>query len=1224
MSLNEVADLSTVSPQQTFLVSQPEKPSATSTLYLNRYTTKNNDQTESHQVIGVHIVLAPNDRNGIWKALHVDRAKQKLDPQNPRVATKSLHIFCDTLEVRGEFSLPEAEVVVHARVINWATADAAINTSPLPWALDKAKNAEGNTAGQNGAHGRKAGSLKIFAARVEPTGDTRPRLVALGGNGQHPGSGRDGANGKSMQHWTQKIIHLKDNKCTVNFNPAAVYIDAWWVLAFVWIGGSTFGDNSWPEDGASALAAGVPGDAGDGGGLTTNVEALKRCFTNAGGTAGDKERDYSGGAAGTPTSAGKYKLKMYANTFGTDNADKDLTKTDSHETKKGADAKSQGPSKTKGDTPKPVVIAAPNAWVHPLGLRKALEYARDLFLGGGREEAEAMLVDYAAALAQEAPQQTGAWDATSEVQWTAAQSEVGSMLARLRGHLDYFGNAAGYTPLLSLAASVKLYANESERALKLLLLASWVDAEERNAKDAAAALDDAINAANQETMQAAAQVATAEEKIESVKSSIKSIKAELESLAGALNELRNSLLSKAKNDVQRKGYIRFGIKMAATICQVIPVGQPVLGTIGKLGDVAASFVGGKDDDIPDTVSKMGGVLTKASDAAKKAKEAKEKAEEKKKKKPPKDKEEAKKEGTDWIKVGKGLGTAVSGVADAMKELQVSEDEVEAELQRLESDSPEWKALTKKIRDLNKRKADFASQLVEGLQAVADGYARIAASADASVQMYQERGKEVGRLDPVATGAVREMGQRSRLALLKYLYLLVKAYETTVFSTLTVDWKLTEVTDKISDLLKPSAGFDAGKLNDYVKALTPLYEGNLNTVRSKLLDDFDVNEKTLTLQLGLDSEQTPEVIADLSRTGEIVIDPVAYGLLLPDRQLARLSDVRLVKLEFDPKGPQLPDRYNVVVTLQPAHTGTMRKRQQLYSVYSDEPLNWSWTMPDGKIEPGKRSKASEDVLDYILGKGADKIRQKVATPPVWSDLTVKLTYTPELSASESPRLTRLYFLFECDASFAPANQRVLTVRSLGAMPGAVIKCTPDLAKRADGFNQMVRIYDKGTAATLGVPEQVGGAVFDSWDLVSRQFSETGVKKREVKVKLDEHFLAQCHWTPLQAAAEPVVMQINIPASERRKLMRASRKGKGRATTNLVDEAAMKEFLEAAASETAPMPRDLPIRVGPTVKSAIIGIAPRLEEAEVLEEGKRWKRINFSGVIGWVDTAPSGNV
>ncbi|HEV2839766.1 MAG TPA: hypothetical protein VGW39_00430, partial [Chthoniobacterales bacterium] len=514
MSLNDIADLSKVSPQQTFLVSQPEKPKATSTLYLNRYTTKNNDQTEDHTVIGVHVVLAKDDPNGIWKALHVDRAKQKLDPGNPRVATKSLQIYCDTLEVRGEFSLPEAEVVVYARRLNWATADAAINTSPLAWALDKAKNAEGNTAGQNGAHGRNAGSLKIFAGKVEPSGDTRPRLVATGGNGQHPGSGRDGSDGKSMQYWTQYTFsaRVKDSKnvskCPVDFNPAAVYVDYAWSWLFLDGASGVKGDNSFPESGTNALGAGVPGDAGDGGGLTTNLEALKRCFTNAGGTAGDKQRDYSGGAAGTPTSAGKYKLKMVFDLLGTDNAKKDLDKTDSRNTTKGADAKSQGPRKAKGDTPKPVVSAVANAWLHPLGVQKALEYARDLFLGGERVETETMLADYDAALALDPPT-GGAWE-TDSAHWMAAQSEVASMLARLRGHLDYFGNAAGYTPLLSLPASVKLYANESERALKLLLLAGWVDAEERNAKDAAAALGDAINAANEETMQAAQQVTTAE------------------------------------------------------------------------------------------------------------------------------------------------------------------------------------------------------------------------------------------------------------------------------------------------------------------------------------------------------------------------------------------------------------------------------------------------------------------------------------------------------------------------------------------------------------------------------------------------------------------------------------------------------------------------------------------------------------------------------------------
>jgi hypothetical protein len=56
---------------------------------------------------------------------------------------------------------------------------------------------------------------------------------------------------------------------------------------------------------------------------------------------------------------------------------------------------------------------------------------------------------------------------------------------------------------------------------------------------------------------------------------------------------------------------------------------------------------------------------------------------------------------------------------------------------------------------------------------------------------------------------------------------------------------------------------------------------------------------------------------------------------------------------------------------------------------------------------------------------------------------------------------------------------------------------------------------------------------------------------------------------------------------------------------------------SAHSAAPPPRDLPIRVEPTVRSAVIGLAPTLEEAAVLEDGKRWKRINYRGVVGWVD-------
>src|SRR5581483_11492359 len=102
-----IPDLSGVSPQRSFLESRPDKPSPTSTLYMRRFSTQDGEGRGTHTVIGVHVVLAKGDPNGLWEALAVDRSAQKVDGENPRVATASLTICCDTLEVRGEFSLPE-------------------------------------------------------------------------------------------------------------------------------------------------------------------------------------------------------------------------------------------------------------------------------------------------------------------------------------------------------------------------------------------------------------------------------------------------------------------------------------------------------------------------------------------------------------------------------------------------------------------------------------------------------------------------------------------------------------------------------------------------------------------------------------------------------------------------------------------------------------------------------------------------------------------------------------------------------------------------------------------------------------------------------------------------------------------------------------------------------------------------------------------------------------
>ncbi len=187
---NEIADLSTVSPQCTFLESHPQPPKADSTLYLTRSATDNISGGQDHTIVGVQIVLAAGHPNGLWETLHIDRKAQRLnattqkkDPTKFLMATRSLTICCDTLEVHGEFCVPEADVTIYARRLVWASEDAAINTSPLLWDLPNAANAQGSTPGADGANGRNAGSARAFVSVVEPS-DDRIRATATGARGR--------------------------------------------------------------------------------------------------------------------------------------------------------------------------------------------------------------------------------------------------------------------------------------------------------------------------------------------------------------------------------------------------------------------------------------------------------------------------------------------------------------------------------------------------------------------------------------------------------------------------------------------------------------------------------------------------------------------------------------------------------------------------------------------------------------------------------------------------------------------------------------------------------------------------------------------------------------------------------------------------------------------------------------------------------------------------------
>lgn len=1160
--------LSWTSPQCSFIDSRPEAPKATSTLYIRRFSTKTPKGPEVHTVTGVHIVLEEGHENKLWEAFHVDRSTQTIDPKNPKVAIGSLRIYCDTLEVHGALSLPEANVDIFARRLIWADEDASINTSPLPWSLERARDAiEGvdgakSVPAEDGADGRSAGSIRAFVQDVESFGSTYFRWIAHGGNGQ------DGGRGERVQLTDSTVIlheGLPGGRATVNFTskgPRASFYQSF-ALDKNW-SRTTYPEWIWGKK--NHLPPGKPGNGGNGGSLTTNRNYGDMGLSNEVGYGGI-QHDPTGRTEGYPWYAyyGYYEIILRLDPALRKNGDPAMTFSLDRDCYLESERGKQGTSSDKA------VLDIPNAWVHPLGMQTVLEYVRDLSLAGAQDDLREMLSIYGEALSQPRPD-TGAWDGV-ESEWEAAHAEIATLLLRDRAHLDYFGNPAGYSPLLSLPGSIQLYKDEAKRALRMMLISKRISAADRSAREASTILDDTIGTVNADTQAAATQVNTGRQKIEQTTGSIRDLGKELNDLAGQLTRLRDELLAQAQADLDRKARIKSFFKIAGALCQVIPVGQPVLGALGSLAAVSSDFAGDDWETAPATIAKIGPVLEQGGNALAEAQKVAKEAGEGTSKTP-----------RDWSRIGKSLGSAFSLASEGLQALQVPKTEVEAALAKLQAESPAWKDLSEKIRTVNGKKVALFADLQTVVQSVGEGYSRLAANAGTVERLQKQRNRQMASLDAEAVSAVQHMEQRSRRALQEYLYLVVKSYEAAVLTRPTVNWQLQAVTDKIDDLVSPAQEWDAAKLNANAEALDTVFQDTLADIRSQLLKDYvktAVSKRPFTL---LERQTTGAIEALNSKTRRAVIDPLAAGLIDPDQQLARLRSVTLDGVTLDRAWSEMPKDFYVRLELVPARKGIMRRGSELYALSSESPGRWGWYCSpprrageDLRIDADTTSPANDDILDTIVGPGGKEIREKLSLVPAWSDLTLSVKFPSTLSASQLPKITELLFTVELDSGSAPEGQRVLTVRPEGGVGDEVISCSPhDKGGRGNGHGPMMRIYAEGERVDLQTSARSGNTVFKEWGVSEEEMASS---MSSLQISLERHVLVVPRWT------RPVTEGPGrVPAQAR----------PGRAGAPQV------------------------IRVEPDTASTAIGLVPRWGEATVLEHSKGWNLVNYRGITGWVAT------
>lgn len=1075
-----------------------------------------------------------------------------------RTNLRRLTLCADTLTVRNELKLPGTEIHVYARVLRFEEKG-AINTTPLSVAARADEREEA-------LRGQKGGDVHLHVQKLEAPGAGK-RIITRGGSGQPAREGKVGEAGHVVKEWDGKgsikemVIYTGDMDYSGDIREKAGDYKPLFAEKFAktpWqespVGydeAGTWGNKDWPTDGhPPKKLPGHPGHGGDGGSVFTALaDQLKDRVELGAGDSGGKADNVPQSAAGTPVRSCHVKVyyKVWAiRPFEDPRPGESATVrrdgvniTEKREVKPGPGATAPGlnsntPAAKPGSV-RPLENAGPGQWLHPATVRAVLAYGHDAILSGHTADARRMLADYRDAV------EAAGLDTKGGLEWSGLHGEVASMVERIDGPYDYFGNPAGWVPMLSLESNLKLYEAEIESSIRTMFLAYWMENIERDKTSAADALRAALDRLEEESRKAADDYNAAIGKLTELDTRLEPLQKEIDSFYRELKKQEEALEKAVKGDLQMEHFLRSTGKLLGGVMQLIPVGQPVLGAFGK-GLTALSDIDlEKPFDIaPDVIGAFSDVaqkklLPKAKTLYDKFKDYldKDAPEEKPKPKPEKEKEKdpdddkfdaevAKKKFDAKVKAYMDeQKEAKSQAVKAFKGFAVPEDEVKERLARVISECPQYQALVKQLEPLNAKKAAYMRETLAALQTMDEATATILHSQLARIEMRSQLNRTLEELSPEVFQYARGIGQRARARLLKYQYYLLKAYHFLMTDDLpTLDFRAQKMFDAFAkylpgnkrvkptdpDYLPPSVQGDLTE--KHFQRLSAVFEDQLRGVIDTIINYYVSYPPKYEGEFGV--ELSPTQLETLNAHGRLDIDLMQMGYHDFSREDIRIVNIKAAAVEL--ANPPAEGLVNVSLTYRHEGVSRLRRGGQLYLFrsgrfrvaadgkggddYRDDKMYWGTDVTyrsrtkATEIKDRKPDEVEKWLIKHLLGDNDKRDTSPLTSfrPSAWARITITHSATPpEKNAGKLKTL-------ELKISYSSHNLNdklgTVFVRVSTDVQPLVACSAVDVNGLADGQGSFLRTFDKTKTSrvTLRAPERYGQREFVGWLVDEKPLSE----------------------------------------------------------------------------------------------------------------------------------------
>lgn len=1010
---------------------------------------------------------------------------------NDRRDLRALRLYADKVVIRSPLLLPQTEVTIRARELRFE-GDGRIETTPRPRALrpDPVVWTNNLNAGRNGYPGHPGTNVNVFIERFFSDATTATRFIMRGGDGGPAGEGRDGVDENEVEYespdWRRLMQRAGNPVCDAE-GPKVI------MFRQIYIDGeldATCGAANTAR-GEPAVRSGLPGTGGTGATLRSTLD-LSAHAQVSGGNAGAQGGNYVGGVL--------FRVFVYRSIYREFFDGRWHTSTSDQIAPKVAGANAPAPVGTPGAAGAMQVLPSPGAWLHSFALRSIVQYAKDAYLNGRIIETRRLLGEYQQLLRAHqrivAPdEELTDEDFAEKVNLDQLLAEIDNLVHRLDSNLDYFGNPAGWVPMLSFEANFLAFQNEIDHAIPILYLAYWLNNAATNIQASLAATEQAKDNLEDERARMEMSFNEAQAIIPRLKSEAQAITVQIHDFRGRLALKLAQLEQRARDNVEDRHKVPWWKKalgVLSVVADLIPIGQPTLGRIGDgIGLLAQVDPAEPLESAAQLAPQAFGVMTNKNISVCFGTNA-----------PPNTStnnptgtNNVNKARQDRLKrlteCAKFLGSELKEVAAIFKEAQVDDKEVAAELEKLKAEDTELQELTLQVEVLNIEKERFAQELAAALQVIGSFSSGLAENLVATHELEDRIAANLQVLDHGALMHIKEMERRARDRLVRYQYFLAKSFQYRQLQPFTGNLQLTHLFTRFQQLIEVNTAHILS--SDEFDNLKGIFIDDLRDLVAQSLDNVNAPSRSFPKSYRLNADQRRQ----LNEQGRLVLNFKDIGLINAGDENVRIAGLNTRTLAVTPNGP-IGSLALVRVNFE--HLGESRLtsggRTYLFRHYQTEnvnPIVWNaiYDAHTGQTHNSTLSAAQQSLISVLLALQPVPATNVLffSQPAAHADILL----TKDVSTDNGTDFLIDDLLFEIQYDFTPTsgNLRELNVHVTGDLAPVITLSQPDINNRQDGQGDFSRIFPSFVFVTLQAPASYGRYIFDEWLLDNESFTASPI-------------------------------------------------------------------------------------------------------------------------------------